>query len=81
MNTPEPHLSFHLLCLNLAVLWYWGMFSFSTIWPVANLTQDSAINKAADVQPDITLSDRTIKVQPDLTVSETKPQVNKDPMC
>ncbi|XP_060795592.1 SUN domain-containing protein 1 isoform X2 [Neoarius graeffei] len=60
--------------LAVAVLWYWGMFSFSTIWPVANMTRDSAINKAIDVQPDITLSETTIEVQPDVPVSETDSQ-------
>ncbi|XP_026770509.2 SUN domain-containing protein 1 isoform X8 [Pangasianodon hypophthalmus] len=57
--------------LTLAVLWYWGMFSFWTLWPVANVTRDSPINKAFEVQPDITLSDRATEVQPDITVSET----------
>ncbi|MCJ8738349.1 hypothetical protein PDJAM_G00034720 [Pangasius djambal] len=60
--------------LTLAVLWYWGMFSFSTLWPVANVTRDSPINKAFDVQPGITLSDKTTEVQPDITVSKTNSQ-------
>lgn len=45
------------------------------------MTRDSAINKAIDVQPDITLSETTIEVQPDVPVSETDSRVNEDPKC
>ncbi|XP_060718015.1 SUN domain-containing protein 1 isoform X8 [Tachysurus vachellii] len=60
--------------LSLAVLWYWGMFSFSTLWPIVNVTGDSPINKALDVQTDLTLSGRTIEVEPDITESEASSQ-------
>ncbi|XP_053495502.1 SUN domain-containing protein 1 isoform X5 [Ictalurus furcatus] len=64
--------------LTLAVLWYWGLFSFSTIWPVANVTRDSAVNKAVDVQPEITLSHPTIEVQPEITLSDPTSEVRPD---
>ncbi|XP_047015445.1 SUN domain-containing protein 1 isoform X7 [Ictalurus punctatus] len=64
--------------LTLAVLWYWGLFSFSTIWPVANVTRDSAVNNAADVQPEITLSHPTIEVQPEITLSDPTSEVRPD---
>ncbi|XP_046709594.1 SUN domain-containing protein 1 isoform X7 [Silurus meridionalis] len=60
--------------LTLAVLWYWGLFSVSTLWPVANMTQDSAINKAVDLQPDDTLADANVQGEPDVPISQTSPQ-------
>ncbi|XP_047673181.1 SUN domain-containing protein 1 isoform X9 [Tachysurus fulvidraco] len=60
--------------LSLAVLWYWGMFSFSTLWPIVNITGDSPINKVLDVHPDLTLSGKTIEVEPDITESEASSQ-------
>ncbi|KAF5900662.1 SUN domain-containing protein 1 isoform X6, partial [Clarias magur] len=55
--------------LTLAVLWYWGMVSFSTLWPVVNVTKDSTIGEAAVFEPDITLP-----TPADITVSGTPSQ-------
>ncbi|KAM9461945.1 SUN domain-containing protein 1 isoform 9-T9 [Clarias gariepinus] len=60
--------------LTLAVLWYWGMLSFSTLWPVVNVTRDSTIDEAAAFEHDITLPTPVDKVQHDIIVSETGSQ-------
>ncbi|XP_058262004.1 SUN domain-containing protein 1 isoform X7 [Hemibagrus wyckioides] len=60
--------------LSLAILWYWGMLSFSTLWPIVNVTGDSSINKAVGVQPGISLPGAPIEVEPEITKTGTSSQ-------
>ncbi|KAK3529341.1 hypothetical protein QTP70_029141 [Hemibagrus guttatus] len=57
--------------LSLAVLWYWGILSFSTLWPIVNVTGDSLINKG-EVEPEITVSDASSQELPVISEDDSE---------